>query len=42
MLMSNRISHRVVRDDKGDQSHDGCESGPMREYERVSTAPRDI
>ena len=42
MLMSDRMSHRVGRDDKGDQSHDGRESSPMREYERVSTVPRDI
>ena len=42
VLMSNRMSHRAGHDDKGNQSHDGRESGPMREYECVLTIPRDI
>ena len=30
VLMSNEMSHRTGRDDEGDHSHDGRESGPMR------------
>ena len=30
MLMSNETSHRSGRDDEGDCSHDGRESGPMK------------
>ena len=30
VLMSNEMSHGTGRDDEGDHSHDGRESGPMR------------